>query len=130
MTKYYAKVADGVVYNTISATPEFIKTYVDGKVGEWIEYDHRAFEGQIIDPSSGNVASGVQALRANAAQIGGIYDSRHDVFMPPKPYPSWKIDSTKWRWVAPVQKPEDGKMYEWNELDRQWVEYTPTINNA
>jgi hypothetical protein len=32
-----------------------------------------------------------QALRANYAGVGGNYDSVHDVFYAPQPFPSWTL---------------------------------------
>ena len=49
------------------------------------------------------------------------YDPSKNKFIAPKPYASWSLDSSD-DWQAPVNKPDDGKMYVWNETDRQWDE--------
>ena len=51
-----------------------------------------------------------------------IRDS-NDVFYLPQPYPSWVISAdTGWVWKAPVDMPDDGKLYTWNEDNTSWDE--------
>ena len=61
-----------------------------------------------------------KAFRKNHASLGGRYDSDRDAFIGKKPYPSWILNETTCRWEAPVVKPDDGKMYVWNETTQQW----------
>ena len=62
-------------------------------------------------------------LRGNYAGIGYIYDVDNDVFYPSQPYPSWTISvDTNWTWASPVPYPTDGKMYNWDETNTNWVE--------
>jgi hypothetical protein len=51
--------------------------------------------------------------------IGGSYEN--GVFLQPKPYPSWVLDSRN-LWVAPVVYPDDLKPYTWDESTVNWVE--------
>ena len=60
--------------------------------------------------------------RKNFASIGFTYDSSRDAFIEPKPYNSWILDETTCLWEPPVTYPSDGKSYEWDEDNRQWVE--------
>ena len=60
--------------------------------------------------------------RKNFASIGFTYDSSRDAFIEPKPYNSWTLDETTCLWEPPVAYPSDGKSYEWDESNRQWVE--------
>ena len=62
------------------------------------------------------------AFRGNYAGIGYTYDSEHDVFYAPRPFPSWTIGAPTWLWTAPVTYPTDGKTYRWDEVNQQWVE--------
>jgi hypothetical protein len=62
-------------------------------------------------------------LRKNYAGIGYTYDSQRDAFIPPKPFDSWVINEDTCQWDAPVAKPDDGKMYNWDEATTSWVEY-------
>ena len=60
--------------------------------------------------------------RKNFASVGFTYDSSRDAFIEPKPYNSWTLDETTCLWEPPVAYPTDGKSYEWDEDNRQWVE--------
>ena len=59
--------------------------------------------------------------RKNPATIGGTYDATLDAFIYPQPYPSWVLDENA-QWQAPVPKPDDGKLYVWDEATLSWVE--------
>ena len=61
-------------------------------------------------------------IRKNYAGVGYTYDAGIDAFVPPKPYPSWVLNSNTAQWEAPVPRPQDGKMYSWDEATQSWVE--------
>ena len=61
------------------------------------------------------------AFRKNYACGGGIYDAELDAFIAPKPYPSWVLDIDTCRWKAPVDMPQDGKFYFWDESTTNWI---------
>ena len=61
-------------------------------------------------------------IRKNYAGVGYTYDAGIDAFVPPKPYPSWVLNSNTAQWKAPVPMPQDGKMYSWDEATQSWVE--------
>tara|TARA_R100001443_G_scaffold45051_1_gene58045 strand:- start:4283 stop:4657 length:375 start_codon:yes stop_codon:yes gene_type:complete len=67
---------------------------------------------------------GKTPFRKNYAGIGYTYDSSKDAFIPPKPYSSWVLNETTCQWEAPVSKPNDGKIYDWNDETREWSEST------
>jgi len=54
------------------------------------------------------------------AGIGFTYDATKDVFIAPKPYPSWVLDST-YTWQAPTAMPTDNNKYYWDEESLKWV---------
>jgi len=60
-------------------------------------------------------------IRFNYAGIGMFYDSIRDAFIAPKPFNSWVLDEATCRWNSPIAYPSDGKMYQWNEKDLNWV---------
>ena len=60
--------------------------------------------------------------RKNFASVGFTYDSSRDAFIEPKPYNSWTLNETTCLWESPVAYPSDGKSYDWDEDNRQWVE--------
>ena len=63
-------------------------------------------------------------FRKNYAGFGFTYDSVLDAFIPPKPYPSWLLNTTTCKWNAPVPKPQDGQIYYWDEATLSWIEVT------
>lgn len=62
------------------------------------------------------------SIRKNYAGIGYTYDTALDAFVPPKPFPSWVLNSDTAQWDAPVPMPTDGKKYSWDEASQSWVE--------
>ena len=63
-------------------------------------------------------------FRYNYAGIGFVFDSTplpNGAFVPPKPYPSWLLNTTTYQWQAPVPYPDDGKTYYWDEATQSWV---------
>ena len=59
-------------------------------------------------------------IRKQYAGIGMSYDPVSDVFVLPRPYPSWSLDNNH-DWQAPKEKPEG--LYLWDEDLGDWVEY-------
>ncbi len=117
---HFAKVCDGKVVQVIVAEPEFFNTFVDSSPGEWIQTSYNT-HGGIHYGQDGQPDGGV-ALRGNYAGIGFTYDRTNDVFYAPSPFPSWTLNNTTWTWEAPVAYPTDGKIYQWNEETKNWVE--------
>ena len=89
--------------------------------------DAETFVTTIVPHSTGGVAwkqcSYNNNFRKQYAGKGYTYDSSKNIFIADKPYASWALDASD-DWQAPVNKPDDGKMYNWNETDRQWEEVT------
>lgn len=61
-------------------------------------------------------------IRKNFAGIGYSYDEDRDAFIPPQPFPSWVLAEDTCRWAAPVARPTDDKLYNWDEESQQWIE--------
>ena len=70
----------------------------------------------------GQHLDGGTAFRKNYAGIGYTYDYARDAFIPPKPFPSWTLNSNTCLWDPPVEMPSDGKLYLWDEENLTWVE--------
>jgi hypothetical protein len=104
MSKYWAKVNNGLVEKVIIANEDFFDTFVDDSAGTWLETK--------IDGS----------IRKNYAGIGYTYDSTRDAFIPPKPYESWTLNESTCQWESPVAYPDATKLYNWNETDQTWDE--------
>ena len=59
-------------------------------------------------------------IRKNFAGIGFSYDSARDAFISPKPFNSWVLDEETCQWQAPIEMPDDGSIYIWNEEATSW----------
>jgi hypothetical protein len=66
-------------------------------------------------------------IRYRYAYIGGTYDPDLDVFLYPKPAPSWVLNHENYHWEAPIPEPElteeqinNGQEYFWNEDILNW----------
>jgi hypothetical protein len=57
-------------------------------------------------------------FRKQYAGIGFTYNPEADVFIRPKPFPSWSLNEN-FDWVAPLPKPEG--VYDWDEANQVWV---------
>ena len=99
---YFALVdAEGTVKNVIVADREFVEKH-PVKDMTWVE---TSMDGSV---------------KKNYAEIGGKYDKNRDAFIQRKPFNSWVINEESAKWVAPIEKPRDGKDYEWDESIRGW----------
>jgi hypothetical protein len=110
---HYAKVLGGVVQQVIVADLEFFTTFVDTSPGEWIQTSYNTHGGIHVN--------GGIPLRKNYAGIGYTYDLQRDAFIPPKPYNSWLLNEETCLWDSPVQRPNDGEKYVWDESTISWV---------
>ncbi len=107
--------------------------------GRWLQTSYNT--------KSGAHQYGGTPLRGRYAGIGMVYVPDSDVFVDPKPYPSWVLNLTTVYWEAPVTPelqsstdppyywnedtgawvvwpppPDDGKVYEWDDDSKTWVE--------
>ena len=78
-----------------------------------------AFCGQLFG-GSWKQASYNSNFRKNFAGIGFSYDSTRDAFIFPKPFNSWTLDEETCQWQAPIEMPDDGSSYIWNEEATSW----------
>lgn len=73
-------------------------------------------------------------FRKNFAEIGSTYLPEQDIFIPPSPYPSWKLDEN-YDWISPVPQPQpnydprtQSYRFSWNEELMEWEETIIPIN--
>ena len=111
---HYAKIENNIVTQVIVAEVEFFDTFVDDSPGEWLQTSYNTHGGVH--------SNGDTPLRKNYAGVGFTYDKSRDAFIPPQPYASWTLVEDTCLWEAPVAKPTDDKMYNWNEDTTSWVE--------
>src|SRR5277367_2180097 len=104
---HYAQVVNGIVQKVIVAESAFISGL--SNANQWIQTSYNTRSGVHLG-SNGQPESGT-ALRGNYATIGSIYDSTHDVFYAPQPFPSWTLNMSIWQWNAPTPRPTTGGPY-------------------
>lgn len=67
-------------------------------------------------------------IRKMYAMIGGIYNEQLDIFLPPKPFPSWRLNETLGEWESPIPRPDiPNKVLRWNEENQEWDITDPII---
>ena len=118
---YYAKVVEGKVTEIIVAEEDFFDNFIDSSPGEWIQTSYNTRGGVHHNPETNKPDDGTP-LRKNFAGIGFTYDSKLDAFYAPKPFSSWTLNETTCQWESPVAYPDDGKIYEWDEDNKEWKE--------
>ncbi|CAB4139818.1 hypothetical protein UFOVP355_8 [uncultured Caudovirales phage] len=64
------------------------------------------------------------SIRKQYCCVGGTYNPTADVFISPKPFTSWSLDSNH-DWQAPTKKPE-GDFY-WDESSLSWLPIPQTV---
>jgi hypothetical protein len=110
---HFAKVNGlGIVEQVIVAEQDFIDTLPDAT--SWVQTSYNTIGGIHV--------LGGTPFRKNYASIGYRYDAEKDAFIPPKPYESWTLNLDSCLWQPPVAHPQDGKSYDWNEEQLNWVE--------
>lgn len=119
---HFAQIENGVVIQVIVAEQDVIDSGLFGDSKSWIKTSYNTYGGVHYD-ENGNPDNGI-ALRKNYAGIGYIYDSVRDAFYAPQPYTSWILNEQTCIWEAPVEKPQDGKLYVWNEETLSWIEFS------
>lgn len=106
---HFAKVENGIVTQVIVAEQDFIDT---GAVGHgWVQTSYRTL---------GNQHPEGRPLRGNYAGIGYTYDDVNDVFIAPKPFDNWVLDTATWLWNPPIAMPVDEYFYTWNQETTSW----------
>ena len=95
------------------------------EITSWEEYFSAKGKGRALRTSyntrGGQHAFDGEPFRMNYAGIGYTYDEERDAFIPPKPFESWVLDETTCLWTAPVDMPDDGQDYVWDESVGEWV---------
>jgi hypothetical protein len=64
------------------------------------------------------------SFRKNFAGFGYSYDETKDAFIADKPYTSWILNEENGKWEAPIEYPNDDKLYVWDEEILNWNEVT------
>jgi hypothetical protein len=118
---HLAEIKDGKVVRVIVCND--INWAKETLGGEWVQTSYNTRGGVHYEPNSDTPSKDQKkALRGNYAGIGFTYDKERDAFIPPKPYKSWVLDEETCQYKAPVEMPKDGKMYNWDEAKKDWLE--------
>ncbi len=114
---HFAQIADDGTVLTVTVISNEVLTDEDGVEQEQLGKDlcQSLFGGTWVQTSYNN------NFRKRFAFIGGAYDSANNVFLFPKPFPSWTLDG-EYEWQPPTPYPSDGKAYLWSEESGGWVE--------
>ena len=127
---YYAKVLNGIVTNIIIAEPDFMENeFIDTEPGTWIKTSFNVRGGVYFDPETNEPHPDQETIisaedgrqRKNFAWVGSKYSHEHDAFEGQKIYPSWILNTETFLYEAPIDKPNDGLDYYWDEDNESWV---------
>lgn len=61
------------------------------------------------------------SFRKRYAGPGMVYVQDLDAFIDKKPFDSWTLNPETYLWEAPVKIPKDGKKYDWDEENQEWI---------
>lgn len=103
-----------VVNVTVGVDEDLIQQGVGGSSEAWETFYSQA-TGYNIKRTSYN-----HRIRKQYAGIGYIYNPVADVFISPKPYPSWSLDDS-FDWQPPTPYPSQG-IWNWDESTLSWVQ--------
>jgi hypothetical protein len=118
---HFAKVLNGIVTQVIVAEPDFFDAFVDDSPGDWIQTSYNTIGGIHVDPVTRKpTADQSKAFRKNFAGVGFTYDANRDAFIPPKEFESWVLNEDTCMWDPPIDYPNDGNQYFWNEETQSW----------
>jgi len=88
------------------------------------DQEHRGQEFLAVDLNLGGTwiqTSYNHNIRKQYAGIGYTYNPEADVFIRPQKHASWILDEN-FDWQPPIEMPNDGKSYEWDEETISWKE--------
>lgn len=108
---HFAKVIGGIVTEVLVIEQDVIDTGMFGDPSLWVQTSYNTLGGQ--HPEG-------RPLRKNYAGVGYTYDAERDAFIAPQPFQSWNLNETTCLWEPPVEYPNDGKPYSWNEDSLNW----------
>ena len=111
---------NGIVKRIIVADQDYINSGAVGSASNWIQTSYNTRGGKHYPPDSDT--SDGDGLRKNYAGVGFLYDETKDAFIAPQPFASWTLDNDTCCWNPPVDQPDDGKRYDWDEDTTNWIE--------
>jgi hypothetical protein len=137
---HFAKISDTSQVLTVHVVNNSDMLNADGvedeSVGQAYLEKHSNWPAQMWIQTSYNTKGGKhnsgddsKALRGNYAGIGYTWDTENNIFLSPKPYASWVLNTTDAQWHSPIgDAPDDltdeeraaRTRYIWNEVGQSW----------
>jgi hypothetical protein len=124
MAHYVFLDANNVVVSVISGVEEnetqidLDGTVVGGSTEAWEQfYQNQPWHEGLICKRTSDANDN---YRKQFGYVGFTYDAQANVFVAPKPFVSWTLDSNH-DWQPPVPKPLDNEHYEWDERQLKWI---------
>ena len=121
---HFAKIGDGniveevvVVHNDTATSESAGENFLNNMYGTSDTWKQTSY-----NTHGGTHKLGGTPFRKNYASVGGTYDADKDASIPAQPYNSWTLNNDTCLWEAPVDIPNDGKAYLWDEASTSWVE--------
>ena len=121
---HFAKIGNGnvveqvlVVSNDVATSESAGENFLNNMYGTSDTWKQTSY-----NTHGGTHKLGGTPFRKNYASVGGTYDADKDAFIPAQPYNSWTLNNDTCLWEAPVDIPNDGKAYLWDEASTSWVE--------
>jgi hypothetical protein len=118
---YFAKIKDGIVESVIAVNNNVLGE-PEKKFPETEEIGANFIKNILFLDGDWKQTSYNNSFRGRYASIGYTYDSQGDIFIPPKPFQSWILNTSLLIWFAPIEMPSDGKSYDWDESTLSWKE--------
>tara|TARA_R110000737_G_scaffold194898_1_gene215952 strand:- start:239 stop:682 length:444 start_codon:yes stop_codon:yes gene_type:complete len=129
------------VHNNEAPTEEAGKLFLESVYKDgatWLQTSYNTHRS--MHYTNGEVSTDqTKAFRGNLASEGSTWDPINEIFMPPKPFPSWSLDNAVAKWTSPrgdapdlsEQQISDNYLYVWDEENTEWdLTQTPNINSA
>ena len=117
---HFAKLDENNIVTEVLVVNNDVLLKADGTESE---YKGKVFLNGLFGNSTWVQTSYNGNIRKQYAGIGYTYDLQKDKFIAPQPYTSWELNSND-DWQAPVEYPDDGNIYLWNEENQSWEEIT------
>lgn len=105
---------------------EFLAFVIDNKVQLTMVTDERT---SAIFRSNPLILDLSNTLNRDQIGPGSDYDPETGKIVLMQPYPSWILNPETERWEAPVDIPEHGGYWTWNENEVKWQKVSDDITN-
>lgn len=133
---HFAKINENnIVTEVLVIEQDMIDTGNWGDPSSFVQTSYNTRAGVYYTPNTNNPdPDQSKAFRKNYAGIGYVWLPNGPTgpgFAPPKPYPSWVLNSFSYYWEPPVPMPtpHNPPFYEWDETIVNWIE-VPSPNNV